>query len=348
MSLFDRVVEERIAAENALIDGILPLNKRKVLPTKNWHEWLVRWHGATYHEMVGLLLSGFDVPLQRRHYAEKEYAYKDKAGFYLRVADGWSSFSLMRGEVGDSDKHITMARDANGNPQLVSVSDLRRMVASKALDVVTSKVFAQTPEGEGRHGLSPFWERHILGDLFPMIQHFFRNDPEEGFVNFPARHERGSSTAKKVHEFLCTLARTLFQIRAPVLDSWLKEEEKQAMSVQWEQLEVAKPWMVEVLDHIGELNLLRPYMLDLSEACEAKLLEIALQTKLPDYLCLDRVPRPAKTLEEAVVARSKAGRFLQEIRTIRKGQRRLLSEKARAAAVRETEADFRMASGVSG
>jgi hypothetical protein len=98
------------------------------------------------------------------------------------------------------------------------------------------------------------------------------------------------------------------------------------------RLEIAQPWMIEVLNWLGRLNVLERWILELSETCLAKLKEIALRSKLSEYHPQHQVKksRTVLTVDEACFVGSPAGWLLK---------RRELMERvhARLTAIREAE-----------
>lgn len=315
---------------------------REIRPIHNWHEWLERWQAAsTLEEMLGLLHVGFNVPLQRFHYEEREYFTTDRLIFYFSIADGWDdSYSLQVTE--DEGKEYGFGRD-RGQVIWKLPCELRQYIARKAFDMICQNFFKVVELME--NGIDEFaniWERVVVTEpLFSVIKNFFRVEERvsggTGIRNL-SRYGDRSHNEKQAINFLLNLVRFICGWKEREIHAWdARKEKKEAENVAMRiRLDTSKPWMVEVLSQLGELNLLRKWILELDKPCLAKLKEIALRNEISNFYHPVRKTRRVATLDEACFVGSPAAWFLKEYE-LKKREHKRLSAISEAELRREEE-----------
>src|SRR3989339_2176971 len=122
-------------------------------PIWNWHEFLARWETTTSHqERMGLLHTGYTVPLEKRDWPEPKYDRADRDVFYLRISDGWEDARLLecRGDYSVRDYHL--GYDEKWNLIRKTPRELRQILARKAFDLLCLNFFRrmEEPSGGGR------------------------------------------------------------------------------------------------------------------------------------------------------------------------------------------------------
>jgi len=330
----DKVVEVEKAVH--------PLLTREIRPIYNWCEWLACWEsGQGYQWFESLLHVGFQVSLESGKYGEKEYDRIDRIIFYLKVADGWASYSSSSfWHSTDPRDSVSLGWDSEGHRVTKTMAELRQLLARKAFDVLCLNFFKMEKLGRGRDGefFNEGWENVVSSErLFPVIMNFFR--VEEEFSRFrmcnlvlnSLNEERRSHNEKQAVAFLLNLAEFIWERPSDLLPPyWLKGEEKEKFEKQLAatavRVEAAKPWMVEVLYALGRLDVLDKRILLLEEACLAKLKEIALRTKLDHRQHVGQSMeegRFAKTIDEALLVGSEAALFLKKHEVMFKENKRL-------------------------
>lgn len=259
------------------------LFSREIRPVHNWHEWLARWQAAvTLEEMLGLLHAGFSAELRVFRDDVREYDSTDRVLFYLTIADGWADSNLL--EVpSDTGNKCQFGRDRHGNVVWKSVIEMRQMVALKAFDMLCLNFFRVELKGGGRdgEGFAYVWEQQIASErLFPAIADFFRAEESRfggmRIRNLNPSYLRGepSHNEKLAHQFLLNLARFLWgwkESDTRFVESAKKPEAEKKNAAMRARLDGAKPWMVEVLVELGQLDFLREALLALDAPCLAKL-----------------------------------------------------------------------------
>jgi hypothetical protein len=305
---------------------------REIRPIRNWHEWLERWQAAvSLEEMLGLLHVGFNVSLDCSQWSEKIYSNIDRLIFYFMIADGWGDSSLLEIPE-DRGNDYQVGRDHNGNVIHKTPSELRQLLAQKAFGVLCQNFF-KAELHEGRNGFEGDWETVVCSEqLFPIIQKYFRADDRRfssgiHIRNLPYRHHEQSHSGKLATNFLINLAKFIWRWKEHQI--WLSnpdlgELEKQQRKVR-ARLDAAKPWTVEVLSWLGELNVLREWIMELDRPCLAKLREIAMRQKLEGHRHSVAKERKVSTLDEACYVGSKSAWFLKEYELKRREHERLTS-----------------------
>jgi len=319
--------------EKAPIHGLL---SREIRPIRNWHEWLQRWQAAvTMDEMIGLLHRGFEVDLGQVAFDEEKYDDEDRVLFYLGIADGWASYDILRSpdNVNAERREYRFGRDKNGSNLYISRVEARRMVATKAFDMLCLNFFK--PElhiCRGSDDPEVSWGEQVATEkLLPAIQSFFRIDSEilkRRIRNLTGRDDP-SHTEKLAIDFLLSLSTFLWKWSEENIPSWeskkRQDEIKQRNLTKRSRLDAVKPWMVEVLSQLGQVSMLERWVLDLDQACLDKLEEIALREELSEfgYQRVVRETRLVATLDEACLAGSEAAWLLKHIELVKRESERL-------------------------
>lgn len=315
-----------------------PLLAREIRPIRNWAELLERWESAkSIEEMLGLLHAGFTVSLGRRHHDEKTYDSIDRLIFYFNIADGWAdAFNILR-KPEDRDRYYRWS-DNEGLITEKSLSDLRRIIAQKAFDVLCLNVFKEVSlKGGGRNGddFNDLWKVLFTSErFFPIIQNFFRSEESssvfsQGSIRNLTCRKESSHNEKLAHEFLVNLARFIWGWKESNVPNWLGAEQQKEIRehnrTMRARLNSAKPWMVGVLVDIKRLDVLREWILSLDKACLAKLRQIALRDSLQQYRHPVQKDRRVRNLDEACYVGSRAAWFLKEHELVTQEHARLTS-----------------------
>lgn len=337
------------------------LVSREVRPICNWHEFLLRWEAAvTIEEMLGLLHSGFSVScFGRAKHEESDYNQADRPIFFLRVADGWLEAEALRSPT-DSLVGYRYGIDKNGNSIHKSLSELRQILAMKAFDLLCLNFFCPQEKGaDGREGrFDRYWSLNIVREeFFPFLLDFFRVESHRSLTklvvvkNLSPGGDR-SHNEKQAVSFLVDLAGFLWRWQE-TCDDYQRESRKKEIEdynlAMRARIDSAKPWMIEVLSFLGRLDVLKPFVFNLDEACLAKLKEIALRVELrctcPGYCdCGDH--RPVSSVEEACLSDSPAAWFLIRHGLVTKEVARLKALNEAAEALAEAERQLERLKGV--
>ena len=286
--------------------------------------------------MLGLLHVGFNVSLETSAYGEEQHSDIDRLAFYFNVADGWADDFLLCVPGEDNRREYEMGRDKNGNVMRKSESELRQQVARNAFDMLCTNLFTwELHESNREFGWK--WVTTITSDaLFPIIQNFFRAEEgrfgDIGIRNFSLYHKERSHNEKQAVSFLLNLVRFLWVWKEQEIWSGnpdraeLEKQQRETRS----RLNEAKPWMVEILSELGELRLLREWMLELDKPCLKKLKDVALRGRLREHSHPVKADRKVATIDEACFTGSAAARFLKEHELKKREHERL-------SAIREAE-----------
>jgi len=299
---------------------------REIHPICNLAEFFVRWQAAkTFEEMLGLLHVGFNVSLGRGQYGEKEYDEIDRLIFYFTIADKWVDKYLLRLPK-DGDTEYVVGYDLKtGYVIKKKLSELRQELARKAFDMLCTNFFSRIELlGGGRNGndFADKWEETIVSErFFPIILNFFRTEKErfgDDIVirNLSRRYDKRSHNERQAVEFLLNLAKFLWGWKEPEpnelpYDNNEKRKYLEYLAALRSRVDGAKPWMIEILTQLDELDVLRKWTLELNVACIAKLEEIALRNEFSEHLHPVVKTRPVDTIEEACYLGSNAGWFLK-------------------------------------
>lgn len=298
------------------------LLSREIRPLRNWKEWLDRWQSAvSLQEMLGLLHGGFDVTTEKSSWEEPAYNQLDRISFYLRLADGWIDSSRLRKPEDRGLRYDFRDKNA-GSSSEKEPFELRMMVARKAFDMLCLHFFRQElPPRPGDREYESYWSSLTAnGNLLPLLMKFFRVEPSEikecSIENLCIGLRDGSHNQKHAMTFLKNLATFLWHWEKPDLSFlFLRDEEKKTRERQASELEgrieEAKPWMIEVLVSLDEIDILSPIALSLDKKSLGKLREIALRQNLECAFYPVEKDRKVRSIEEACYAGSKAAWFLK-------------------------------------
>ncbi len=283
-------------------------------PIRNWHEWLKLWGAAeTIQQMVGLLHCGFDVSIYPHKHGEPAYLPSDRIVFYLDVADGWNSMHYH----GSDGPKFDMGTDTNGNAIFRSSGELKLLVAQKAYDILCAEFFSLRWNRIRMHSrIYGGLEEVFASDrLSTRLLDFFRIEKASGpyvkIHNYRGHRAHQEHSDKIVLDFLTAVAKLAWEenggSRSP------------ARQLKCDQM---RPWSIEVLDCLGELESLRDKLTTMGDVSVAKLREVAMRARF--YRMGEQTP--VSSIPEAVLAGSTAARLLTE-RDV------LIAEKARLASL---------------
>jgi hypothetical protein len=323
------------ATQDEEVAVVHTLLTREIRAIRNWHEWLARWQEAKDLQwMESLLHVGFSVPLDRGAHGERVYDQIDREAFYLSIADGWADGRLLELPT-DGDRRCLIGYDSNGDRIEKTQREIRKQLAQKAFKVLCSNFFKVGLSAGDPHGdeFNQIWVTSVVSErLFPVIQRFFRiGGYDLKILNLSSWLKEELHNQQEAVAFLVKLAKFMWGWREPT--QYLGSDKEQAMerfAAMRSRIDTAKPWMVEVLVNLDRLDVVRGWMLELDEACLAKLKEIALRNKLRQWTHHVRMDRPVATLDEACFVGSKAAWFLKEHELMRRENKRL-------KAIREAE-----------
>lgn len=321
-------------AKNVLVNPLLAV--QEIRPCYNWHELMEFWDAAeTVQQRESIIHQGYDIPLTCFSINEKEYDEIDRHMFYWAVADGWADYSLLE-SLEDKDEKYFIGRDSIGNKISKTPRELRQDLATKAFNKLCLNFFKEElMVKNSQREFNIFWEEVVLsGRLFPIIQSFFRVKERSIFGGFeirnlPIRREikKQSHNEKLAITFLVNLAKFVWLWEGQEVPSYWESEEKKAVedsnaAVRF-RLDLAKPWLIEILSKIRRFDLLREWLLELDKPCLKKLKEIALRNELSNIYHPVRENRRVKTLDEARYLGSSAAWLLAEYELKTKEHERL-------------------------
>lgn len=327
-----------------------PLLSLEVQPINNWFEWLALWQESkTFEEKMGLLHCGFNVRMDGSGYLETKYDHTDRIIFYLSVANGWTDNSVLRLPDENSfswENGYYFGTDHNGNIIRKTPSEMRQMLARKAFDMLCQNFFKKhNSKWNKRENIH--LERVVMTPkLFPFIQNFFwleENFQHRLAVKNLRTHDELSPLFDQAKNFLLYTCIFVWEWRESPIESYFSEDRKKEAreynSVRKAMFEAAKPWTVEVLVFLNQLDILSGY--ELPKKVLAQLLKIALKQEVSEYHFPVKKSRPAKSLTEACLAGSRAGRFLRDYELNRDERARLQlildAESQRDIAVKKVE-----------
>lgn len=313
-----------------------PLFAREIRPINDWSEFLRLWNTTTsYEQMLGLLHIGFEVPLNTGGISEQGFDYTDRLKFYFEIANGWSETDWHWKSPG-SEEHPS---HLDG----ITPSSLRKKLAAKAFSVLCSEFFNIEKFCRNYHPIhkDPTIEMHwiqlLMNEyLFPVVKVFFgievKNRVGSRIKNLSAVwHDGRVHGEERVINALLLLAHFLFgweEIRTNSLtfDKYKTEIDSKNITMR-AVVDNAMLWMVEVLHDLDRLDVLKPWMTDLNEACIDKLKEIAMRARLDSlnknhHVSKDRL---VASLDEARLVGSKAAWFLAEYELAMKQTERLVA-----------------------
>ncbi len=348
--------------DNANVPEVAPMSpfhilfSNDIVPKENWNDWLKLWFEArTLSQYISRLHCGFDASMEwNRWNREKEYDEIDRLIFYFWVAEGWRDTDLLC-KPGDRNEKYHLGYDKDGRRIDKDMSEVRQMISSKAFEMLCSNLFntdTSLPARVGRdEDFHPVWYVVTSERLFPHVKSFFRVQEQYAFhpgenLIMPNLRRSGclsgiSNNEKVAVEFLLNLARFIWRW-GPGQTPYFGEREdakrqawETSVKIKRDRLDEAKPWMIEVLDQLGRLDILREWLLKLDKPCLTKLKEIAFRNKLYKYERDEE--RNVETLDEACFLDSKAAWLLKEYEVKKKESDRL--SKIREAKRKKTELD---------
>jgi len=329
--------------------AIHTLLTREIRPIRNWNEWLARWQAAEDIQwMESLLHVGFSISFERQ-YGEREYDRVDRYIFYFTIADGWADDYLLKLKE-DEGRTYSVGQDANWNTINKTPSELRQQVARKAFNMLCMNLFKIDLGGTDIRGDGRFdriWEESIASErLLPVIQNFFRLEESRYGSSIRIRNlsypgNRRPHNEQQAINFLLNLAKFLWGWKKPNTQfSSNKDEMDKHFAAKRVCLDAAKPWMTEILVELNELDVLRERILELDDACLAKLREIALHAELSNFRHPVMEDRSVATLNEACYVDSRSAWLLKvhELKAREDGRLRMIRESEQ----QKVDADYRI------
>lgn len=306
-----------------------PLLAKEIKPLKNWSEFLQSWESVnTIDQMVAVLNAGFtfsaDNPVER-------------ILFYLQIADGWENKNILQKPTESTER--AQCYYLSGEKIWKSPAELRQIIAVKAFQMLCQYVFKVDLLIREDYVVyfNEVWEEEFTSELlFPAIMNFFRIEEHEisicdteATIRNLVRPWKMSEEIKPAYEFLSNLALFMWdwKVRERCEDKEKRSKRIQKNIALRARLDAAKPWMVEVLVALDQLDVLRRYILELDEACIVRLKEIALRSELYASSHCVQETRKVKTIDEACYAGSKAAWFLKEYELKNRENQRLLAIK---------------------
>lgn len=285
-----------------------PLWDKVMTEYTSWREWLEKWNQTTEkRDLISLLHVGFDfgnVPGLGMVIREE----MDRFLFYLNIANGWNSGGYY---------HY-----ANDDPRPRFPPDewiSRSKISKKAFDMLCVYSFKEWIEaGDGRKHLD---SRYNSEFLLPVLMHFFGRKSRDGdFRIYNISYgslSRLSNNEMVAQKFLFKLIDNIWNWERRYVNTFKSHQVEEAQSEESKQtalrLRAARPWSIEVLNCLGQLDKLNNIE-DLGEECEVKLTEIAMRCRIAPRG--ERI-RPVKNFEEALKAKDSAAWFLHKYRMTR-------------------------------
>jgi len=310
-----------------------PLLDLEIVPISDWSEWLECWREAKNLQITESLLHvGYTIPLGYSGLDDRTYTRVDREVFYFSIADGWSDPSFFFRAPCDSHREYIVGHDSSGNVIRENCAIIRRRIANKAFSMLCLNFFKGIElRGGGRHHeeFNDHWENLIMSEkFFPILQNFFRIEKgsSSGTITIRNLPQRGQKPHHEefVFNFLLNLVRFIWGWKDPGVTTWRSKEEQEEEKKKFEpmrlRIDSAKPWLVEILHQMGELNMLREWMLEWDKPTLAKLKEIALRKKFRDPISDGR---QVETIEEACYLGSKAGWLIKQHELMKSEQKRL-------------------------
>ena len=311
------------------------LFSREIRPIRSWSEWLERWQAAvTLEEMLGLIHVGFGVSYDT-YRDETQYDQSDRLAFYFRIADGWADHYHLLRVTGENEVEYVVGRDKNGNMIRKSPSELRQRVARKAFDMLCLNFFKLDLHQDRDESTDRWMIDVVFGQLFLIIQGFFRLEKHEGVVfgdRFKIRNLQGfaddwSPNEKHVVDFFIALAKFVWRWKDDGKSLWIESYRiirfEENVAEMRSRLIVAKLWILEVLSQMDMLDILDKWLLEFDKDCLAKLEEIALRSELKDHRDPVSKDRKVNSVEEACYADSSAAWMLQKYKLMKNEDERL-------------------------
>ena len=332
-------------------DGLHPLmepDKKDLHTLETWVNWLRAWFLArTFEELLSLLHRGFEVEMD--HYWRSDLTFQGfeipldhRVIHYLRVADGYLAPFNFRGEDEVAGRVFYLGRDQYGNSSREERYGLRQILAQKAYDMLAQKYFrkglpkdwtGKDSDGDGNYGTGQ--DRWAIQNAFsePLCSalcNFFRiEDIGSGAVKIRnlVSWDKESHNARIVNAFLVAMAHHLWRWDYEV-KSYSSKQAQAREREQNDRMRGMMPWMIEVLNHLGRLDVLEKYLKKLDRPCLLKLRQIALREEVRLLTC----NRKVRSVEEAAnLCGSAAGRLCLKHQALKE----LEQEQARARQVQK-------------
>lgn len=248
-----------------------PLLDKPLSELGSWTNWLERWETETQVEMLeGLLHVGFDIKI------DKDGGFADRVIFYLQLADGHDSSSFVEG-----DNQFSLS------------PKWRKQLAKKAFAVLAQRLFKFASDiqagDEGYRGLD--WLKHDER-LLPTVLWFLRASPFDSAYNIGEFEDGNRSHHRQLaREFALKLCKLAWGIEGR------REFDRHSSGREFiSRLEAAQVDLLPTLLELHEIGMLRSPYCHLTDACKARLREVALKR--------------SGTLEEAYFDGSKAAEVL--------------------------------------
>lgn len=284
----------------------------------SWNEWMAAWDAAELTEYKHQLLHmGLDL------------LHKDSRRaipFYLRVADG----HLSRFIHGPDDPYLSYRW--LGDRETKNAAELRAILAGKAFTVLVNKFFAVRPN-EARTNVPDWVSSIFLGEILEDVVWFLRceertvvleNWGPRNFTSALKRPENERAT-QVMTDFIVYLTQLAFNHSffddVLVRCGWIRDHKT---SIQ-ERLVAVRPQLIEPLAYVGRLDLLLEHGVEIDDDWLAELARVA-GVEGSTYVA------------DAVMLHRKPAMVLQNLNTIRHGQKVAAAEaEAEAAKARAEE-----------
>ncbi|MBI4088838.1 hypothetical protein HY415_01955 [Candidatus Kaiserbacteria bacterium] len=331
--------------------------KTKIRVYENWGEFLevAASPSLTFGQKLGAVHDVFNLKLGHRPWdfqkgGSQPYLPSDRFEFLFGVADGWTDVDAHRTKGiswNEEPQFFAGRRGEGGTDAILSESQMRQILARKALDMLVANLFSMPSVREARETNRKEYEEEAMLDLvsgpvFPMVQAFFRVEKDSRRVriqNLPGYAEEGSHSGKTIVNFLPKLAKFMWE--------WPKSRNFRDQPGVIDRINEAKPWMVEVLNRLGELRMLVQWTLELDEPCLDKLREIAFRAEFNAYQGPLYMDRNVETLEEACYLGSTAAWILKRHELMTLEHKRLTAIQEALEAKADAEEQVRKLTGAS-
>lgn len=303
--------------ETQTLERANPLKNYTPKTVESWKEWLETWDATELAELRHHLLH---IGLDLIHRDELE-----AIPFYLRVADGHLHHGISSGS-GDYGEYYWP-----GDHRPKSAPEIRGLLASKAFTVLVNRFFG-TRSNEHRNNV-PHWAGTIfLGEILEDVVWFLRCEPRHvvledwgprNFTTALTRPENERAT-EAMTSFIIYLARLAFNRRffdETIVQTFVSPDRHEEVR---ERLVAVRPQLIEPLAYIDQLNLLVERGVEIDDAWLAQLAKIAGVNE-------------TTSVADSVMRHNTAAMVLQNVNTIRHGQK-VAKAQAKAVAA-QAEAD---------
>lgn len=332
---------------------IVELKHKTLRPCQNWHEWVTRWNeGNNLHELLGLLHSGFTVPLLDDNVegydpGPRKYDWIDRVACYLSIADGWERVSELSFLADNPKTTFAIGLDGAGKLQLMKQAQMRQILATKAFEMLALNFFKVDMPSDYRER-SKFvenWGEKISTErLMNSILGFFRTEVSEAgrywVYNAGLRPDTFNHHIKYAYSFLLLLATYLWQWKPETLITGLlpkgeEEAERRRIATRRHYVGATRIWMLEVLMALGRLDFFDDKLLKVDGICQSELRKMALQARLSEHRDPVTTTRKVTSVDEACYAGNKAALLLKRVEIAQKEEQRLKAELAAGKAPKQ-------------